>query len=316
MNLNQKKIIEGNNVSKKYGKNKWGIKNCNLKIYKNKITGFVGKNGAGKTTTIKLILGLIKPTENAMYINNNEINSHTKNKDIGYLPENVDFPNILCIEDFLFSIASTRGIRQVEFCHRIENLLKYYDLYHERKIPIGNLSKGMKQKIGIIQAIIHDPSIIILDEPTAGLDPISINKTVSLLLKQKNGGKTIILSSHHLDELEKVIDEVVFFDENKVIAQKSMSDIKNKTEIVCIKYISINDSLIEKIKRENDSIINIHNTYMQIYNNHNKERLLMNDIITKYKRYGIEITSIAPKEVTLHEYYMDLICNFSKEVIS
>ena len=170
-------------VSKYYGKNKKGVNNLNISIEKNKTTILIGRNGAGKTTTIKLILGLLYASQGKIVYLDDAYSIVSGNKKIGFLPEIMYLPEQMTIKEFLINISRMRGLSKKEAIKDIESYSKKLGIYDSLNKQICKLSKGMRQKVGIIQAFIHNPEVLILDEPTSGLDPES-KKQLFDLIKQ------------------------------------------------------------------------------------------------------------------------------------
>lgn len=219
-------MIELINLTKFYGNLK-AVNNLNLKIEPGKIYGFLGPNGAGKTTTIKMIMGLINPTEGKIIINRNELNLKNLQKikfTIGYLPEDLILYDKLKGKEFLEFIC---GIYKVEnSIKKMDYFLDLFRLKNDMNKFIEDYSHGMKKKISIIAALIHDPDILILDEPTSGLDPITIRILKDILLKKKKENKTIFFSTHILDIAEYLCDEVGIINKGKLIFAGTLEELR------------------------------------------------------------------------------------------
>ncbi len=195
--------IKIQNLTKYYGKNR-GIENLDLEIFSGEIFGFLGPNGAGKTTTIRCMMNILLPTEGEIWINGGKVErSNPKlRENIGYITEAGLLPENYTADDFLTYVESMRGIPSP----RRKELVQLFDLPVKKKI--GELSKGNKQKVSIIAAFMHDPDVLILDEPTTGLDPLLQQETYNLILDAKSQGKTIFFSSHNLSEVQRICDRV------------------------------------------------------------------------------------------------------------
>jgi ABC-2 type transport system ATP-binding protein len=218
-------MIKTENLTKYYGKNR-GIENLNLEILDNEVFGYLGPNGAGKTTTIRLFLDLIKPTRGKVEIFGKKVDKNFWNikSRIGYLPGELHLYENLTGKEFLEFITCLR---------RNVNKKKMKDLIDRFNVdifkPIRDLSQGNKQKIGLIQAFIHDPDLIILDEPTLGLDPFMQEEFYKLITEEKKNGKTFFISSHILHEVEKICDRVGIIKDGKLIALEAVKDLREKT---------------------------------------------------------------------------------------
>ncbi len=205
-------IIKTENLGKTYrgkkGRRVDALKDLNLEVQKGEVFGFLGPNGAGKSTTIKLLMGLIFPTSGRFVINGIEGKDIRYKKFVGYLPENPSFYDYLTGEELLYFVGRNFGMSSKELQARAEELLRTLDLHEARKRPIRSYSKGMVQRIGLAQALIHDPDILILDEPMSGLDPLGRILVKELILKLKDRGKTIFMSTHILNDIEVLCDRV------------------------------------------------------------------------------------------------------------
>ena len=190
-------------LSKFYGSTR-GIEDLNLEIMSGEIFGFLGPNGAGKTTTIRCMMNILLPTKGKIWINGTQVNRKNNDlrKKIGYIPEGLSLPENYSAKDFLSYIESMRGSSSP----RREELVKRFDLPEKKKI--GELSRGNKQKVSVIAGFMHDPDVLILDEPPSGLDPLLQQEVYDLLLEAKQRGKTIFFSSHNLDEVQRICDRV------------------------------------------------------------------------------------------------------------
>lgn len=205
-------IISFDSITKDYKtgfrKKKTALKDFSLGIHDGEVFGFLGPNGAGKSTAIKILLNLIFPTKGRAEILGKEVGDKGIRKFIGYLPENPYFYDYLNPLELLKFAGKTSGIDSMKIQERTEELLNTVGLWDERKRAIRNYSKGMVQRTGLALALIHDPKIVILDEPMTGLDPIGRRKVIDLILKLKSEGKTIFFSSHILQDIERVCDRI------------------------------------------------------------------------------------------------------------
>ncbi len=216
-------ILEIKDFSKNYG-NFQAVKSLNLEIPEGKIVGFVGKNGAGKSTTIRSILNMINPTSGSISVFGlDSIKDTKKIKDsVSYIPSEASFyDDITCKQLFDFAKQFTDTSDE-----EIQNLAKYFELDLSKKIT--ELSFGNRKKVTLIQGFLKNSKLMILDEPTNGLDPLMQNKFFELILKEKEKGKTIFLSSHNLSEVEKYCDKVAIIKEGVLVDYFDMKDIKIK----------------------------------------------------------------------------------------
>ena len=184
------------------------LEGLNLEIQQGEIFGFVGPNGAGKSTTIKLIMNLLFPTRGQVRILGEEAHHPRARREMGYLPENPSFYDHLTGEEFLFFAGSLVGMRGRALKDRVQDLLTLVGLDHAQKMSIRKYSKGMMQRLGIAQALVGDPQLVIMDEPMSGLDPLGRAEMVRLILNLRAQGKTVFFSSHILHDVETICDRV------------------------------------------------------------------------------------------------------------
>ncbi|NNU74454.1 ABC transporter ATP-binding protein [Clostridium estertheticum] len=221
-----KYVLKINNLSKKY-KNIKVVDNINLNIKEGTIYGFLGPNGAGKSTTIRMILGLIKATSGTVKLFGDDIQENRIKilKRIGAIVESPSYYGHLSAYDNLKIWAELKGVNS----NKIVEVLKLLNLSEAKNKKINNFSLGMKQRLGIAQALIGDPDFLILDEPTNGLDPMGIREIRNLLISlAKDHNKTIFISSHILSEMELIVDDVGIINKGKLLYEGSLSKLKSE----------------------------------------------------------------------------------------
>ena len=218
-------VIEIKNLTKDYGSNQ-GIFDINLNIEKGEMIGFVGTNGSGKTTTIRNIMGFIKPTSGQVLVNNKSSWEHASEivKDIGYVPGEIAFPDLKTGIDFLKCQAEFLNMKNMDYANELIERLQL-----DPRANLKRMSKGMKQKTALVAALMNDAPIIILDEPTTGLDPLMRVTFLDIIKEEHKKGKTIFMSSHMFEELETTCDRVALINDGKIIDVVNMDDIRNRT---------------------------------------------------------------------------------------
>lgn len=290
-------IIEIKNLTKIYGKNR-GIDNVHLNIEEGEIFGFIGPNGAGKSTTIKLLLNLIFPTSGeAKIFNLNCVTETVKIKqNIGYVPSEVRYYDNMTVEELIGYAKSFHTDIDNEY---VDELCKTFDV--EVKKNISELSLGNKKKVAIIQALLHKPKLLILDEPTNGLDPLIQQKLFSTLLKLKGDGATIFLSSHNLTEVEEFCDRVAIIREGKILEVKNISDFTNKK----VKRITLklSEDIMEELTSLGAENLEINKNTISFNYNGDINKLL--SVITKYKLEDLIIEEKKLSEVFMSYYDME-----------
>ncbi len=229
-------IIQLKNLTKKF-KFVTAVNNLNLEIYKGEILGFLGPNGAGKTTTMKLIASLLHPNEGEIFIRENgklqKLSSHNKDyllDNIGFLIENPEFYKDRTPRQLLTLFAKLKGYPRKKIENQVEEIVHMVGLSQWIDQKLGTFSKGMRQKIGILSALVHDPSILVLDEPQTGLDPKARREIRELLLQLKNQGKTIFLSSHLLYEIAEIADRVAIISHGILVACDTLENLESQAK--------------------------------------------------------------------------------------
>lgn len=218
-----------------------GVKGLSLEIKEGEIFALLGLNGSGKTTVIKLILGLLFPTTGKIYIQEKLMPDKEIIQQIGYLPELPYFYRFLTVGELLNLYARLSELPQEEINQRIEETLEIVKMRKEKNTRLTELSRGMLQRIGIAQALLHNPQILIFDEPVAGLDPLGIREMREILLKLKKEGKTVFFSSHIISEVEKISDRVGILNEGelvRVLEQKDWFSRNGRLEEVFLEVVS------------------------------------------------------------------------------
>jgi ABC-2 type transport system ATP-binding protein len=205
------------NISKTYVSEfkrtrKIAVDNISLSIEKAEIFGIIGVNGAGKSTIIKMIMGFIRPDAGQILVSGKVPLDPDSRSKVGYLPENPYFYDNLTARELLMFSCQASGLDKKESVHRIEILLKKVGLYAEQNQKLRTFSKGMTQRAGICFALVHDPGIIILDEPMSGLDPLGRRMVIDLISDLKKRGKTVLFCSHILNDVERICDRVGIMD--------------------------------------------------------------------------------------------------------
>lgn len=237
-------ILELKHLSKKYG-DKTIICDLSLSVPKGAIYGFVGENGAGKTTTMKMILGLEEKTSGEILINGIPVTFGTNktNAMTGYLPDVPEFYNYMTAQEYLKFCGEITGLSKEQLKTKIPDSLSLVGLTMDKK-KIKGYSRGMKQRLGIAQALLNDPELLICDEPTSALDPSGRNEFLEMLVNLK-GKMTILFSTHILNDVERICDQIGILNQGKLVVEGSLSELKNKYAKKQVELVfSIKDDLI------------------------------------------------------------------------
>ena len=225
------------------------VDDVSIRIMPGEVYGLIGPNGSGKSTTMKALLGLVAPTSGQCSIFGKDSLQVDSRDEVGFLPENPYFYKHLSGEETLKFYGKLCGIRGTKLKDRVEELLKLVDLTDARHRRIGGYSKGMLQRIGLAQALIQEPRLVILDEPTAGVDPLGSRQIRDLIFKLKEQGITVFLCSHLLEQVQEVCDHVGIIFQGKMVKEGKLEDliaVENQTEII---LQDASPELVEKIQQ-------------------------------------------------------------------
>lgn len=274
------------------------LKDISFSLNRNEIFGFLGPNGAGKTTTIKIIVGLLNPDKGKVKILGGCPKDENIRKRIGFLPEQPYFYEHLTGEEFLDYTGRLYDIPKKERNERIKYLLERVGLYKDRKKMIRTYSRGMLQRLGIANALISDPEILILDEPLSGLDPIGRKEIKDLIYEQKKNGKAIFFSSHILPDVEEICDKIGIISSGKILKIGSLNEILKgeiKGVLITVRNLNfekINDLIFEK--RGNEYIL----------------RVLQNEVEDVLKKLlsfeNVKIVSVKEEFFSLEEIFLKI----------
>ncbi len=214
------------NLTKKYGNQK-AIDSISFTLNKGEVVGFIGPNGSGKSTTMKSICGILKPDSGRVLVNGQNVEAssiHIRRK-IGYLPESNPLYYEMYVKEYLFHVGKIYTIDGLK--ERVKEIIELTGLVQEQHKKIGQLSKGYKQRVGLAQALIHDPEILILDEPTTGLDPNQLSEIRELIIKISEE-KAVLLSTHILQEVEAICQRVIMINKGKIVNDSTTESVRQK----------------------------------------------------------------------------------------
>lgn len=291
-------LIEIKNLTKDYGNNQ-GIFNINLNIEKGEMVGFVGTNGSGKTTTIRNIMGFIKPTSGEVKVKGLSSYEHASeiSKLIGYVPGEIAFPDLPTGIDFLKCQAEFLNLKNMDYANELIERLQL-----DPRANLKRMSKGMKQKTALVAALMNDSPIIILDEPTTGLDPLMRDTFLDIIKKEHAKGKTIFMSSHMFEELETTCDKVALISDGHIIDVANMNDIRNRP----IKEFKIefnNQEDYQKFQKENYEIIRLQDQYNQV--TIKIKTIETGNLLTTLCNYDVKFVSEIP--YTLERHFKEIL---------
>jgi len=302
-------IVEAVNLTKIYSssvgrKTVVALNDFNLAVKPGTIFGLLGPNGAGKTTFIKILLGIAQLTSGDAKIFNKSLSDYKVKKKVGYLPENHKYPLYLTGEQVLKFFAELSGYESENLEQRINYLLDIVNMEKWRNTKIKAYSKGMMQRIGLAQAMVNDPELIFLDEPTDGVDPIGRKEIRTVLENLKADGKTIFLNSHLLSEVEMVTDRVAILNKGKLLKEGTVEEFTMQKEQVKITIDASVTSLKENGFFNEFKIIEESGNQFTANINDNKE---LNSLIDGLRKKDIIITSVVPNKSSLEDYFISVI---------
>ena len=297
--------IEIENLTKEYPfgflhlKKKTSLEGLDMQVETGEVFGFIGPNGAGKSTTIKLLMGLIFPTAGTARILGKPISDVEMHRDIGYLPEQPYFYDYLTAAEVLDYFARFHGLTATDRKERVERMLRNVGLETARKIQLRKYSKGMLQRVGLAQAILHDPKLVILDEPMSGLDPVGRREVRDIILELKRQGKTVMFSTHILSDAEMLCDRVGVIVGGKlrgVGAPGQLMDMKAQgMEILFELTGASNAPLLSKATKTGDRY------RLQVAEDE------LYAAIEQLRAAGGRILSVTQVKATLEEFFMNLV---------
>lgn len=303
-----------NNLTKKFGPQR-AVDNITFEVKTGEILGFLGPNGAGKTTTMKMITCYMAPNDGDITVNGTSIHDNQEDikRRIGYLPESNPLYYDMPVTEYLEFVAELQGIPKEKVNERVIEMIRVCGINDEKHKKIGELSKGYKQRVGLAQAMIHDPEILILDEPTTGLDPNQIVE-IRKLIKELGREKTVILSTHILSEVEATCDRILIINKGKIVADGTSDLLKQQSSDRELIRITIEDApgkdeIVEKLQKlENVSLVDP-KSENQFMVSGESGTTLRKDIFKLCVKSKWVLTEMTPIETKLEDIFRELTQN-------
>ena len=293
--------IKVSNITKEYGAQK-ALDQVSFQIETGEIVGFLGPNGAGKSTMMKILTTFLKPSEGIATVNNFVVSENTMEvqKSVGYLAEHNPLYLDMYVREYLQFNAEIYKIPKSE----VEKIIEKTGLTSEAHKKIGQLSKGYRQRVGLANALLHDPEVLILDEPTTGLDP---NQLVEIreLIKNVGKSKTVLLSTHIMQEVEAICDRVIIINKGKIVLDKKLQDLKkNARQIVEVEF----DYRVEEVAlKQIDKVEKVENTSGFVYQIYfNSETDMRSKVFDYAHDNGLKILQLHQKNATLEKLFIEL----------
>lgn len=308
-------MIEVKNITKKYG-SVTAVDNISFKINEGEVIGLLGPNGAGKSTTMNMITGYIEPTEGEIIIEGYNISKKSKKAkaQIGYMPEGVPLYSDLTVKEFITYMAELKKVDRKERKEKVEKIIKQTGLKEVEKKLTCNLSRGYKQRVSLAGALVGEPKILILDEPTVGLDPKQITE-IRALIKELGKTHTVILSSHILSEVSQICNKVIIINKGKIVAIDTPENLEKKVSNNNITYVTVEDTenRMDKIKEKITEIkelklIKENEDGTKQYTLKSEPNVdLRKTIFTEFAKENITIFEMKQADSTLEDAFMKLI---------
>ena len=303
------------NLTKLYGSQR-AVDNISFTVKTGEVLGFLGPNGAGKTTTMKSIACYLTPSSGDIRVGENSVltDQQKVKRCIGYLPEHNPLYLDMGVIDYLKFVAELQGVPKNEVPHRLKEMINLTGLGLEKHKKIGELSKGYRQRVGLAQALIHNPEVLILDEPTTGLDPNQIIE-IRELIREIGKHKTVILSSHILAEVEATCDRILIINKGQIVADGTASDLRQKAQgaevlSLCIEDVAIEEAMaelrkLETVKQVDLAHTNEHLIVVQSKPQNSSKRAVFNMCVEN----GWVLTEMTPAETKLEDVFRELTVN-------
>lgn len=303
-------MIEVRGLTKKYG-DRVAVDDISFSVAKGEILGFLGQNGAGKSTTMKMVTGFMPSTKGTSSVAGFDVfeNPQEVKKRIGFLPETPPLYNELLVSEYLLFVAELRQVPKAQRSTLVARAVERCQLGEVRDRLIGNLSKGYRQRVGIAQAIVHEPEVVILDEPTIGLDPKQVSEARSLIQSMR-GERTLIYSTHILSEVAATCDRIIVIDRGRIVAQETIEQLEKRglarTELVLKNVSETVVAAVRNLKGVKDVKVVSNGTQRLVVESERSEEL-MSEISKAVVKENGGLIRMAPVKLNLEEYYLDLI---------
>lgn len=300
--------ISVNELSKVYksgmkGREVVALSDVSLTVRRGDIFGLLGPNGAGKTTLVKTLLGSLHPTKGSAAINGMSINNPASRARVGFLPENHRFPDYLTGKQMMKIFGGMAGMGGGEIKARTNELLELVGMAKWHDTKIAKYSKGMMQRLGLAQALINEPDLIFLDEPTDGVDPVGRREIRDILNRLKEQGKTIFLNSHLLAEVEAVCDTVAILDKGKLIKTGPIMELTKISPTYHVETVALSLDAAEQVKRVFPNADMKHNNITVTFD----ETKQLTKLIDILRDNHVEITAAVPVKVSLEDSFLQLL---------
>ena len=308
-------IISTKNITKEFSAKSFSkekitaLNKFTFEVNQGEIFGLLGPNGAGKTTLVKVLLGILFPNEGEAQIFEKDINDESIKSKIGYLPENHKFPNYLNGEQVLRYFGKLSGMSDIDAKKKSEEYLKLVDMEKWKKTKIKKYSKGMMQRLGMAQALINDPELIFLDEPTDGVDPIGRKEIRDILINLRSLGKTVFLNSHLLSEIELICDRVAILNKGVLIKEGSIEEMTTSEDNYKFITTEMNEEVVNALLTKYKAVLQSKHEFQY----RSEDLKGVNDVIDFLRSKKVLIQDVTKEKNTLESMFINLIEQQSEE---
>jgi len=292
-------IVNFSNINKRFGQTQ-AVDNLSFEVRAGEIFGLLGPNGAGKTTSIRMILDIFEPDSGEISVLGGPMEEQKKNR-IGYLPEERGLYQDIPLERCLTFLATLKGMEESQAKTTLHDYLKQFDLYEHRGKKVKELSKGMQQKAQLITTLLHDPELVIIDEPFTSLDPVNTEMVKDMLEKKRDEGKAIIMSTHQMNQVEELCDRIMLIDHGHRVLYGTLKDIQNQFASRDILVTPLSD-LPENISGVTN-IKKLNGRYQLVLEENAEPNLILKDLINR----GVDLSEFEIAVPPLNEIFIQVV---------
>ena len=300
--------IEARGLRKAYS-SRWGGKSIlaldglDLDVRPGELFGLLGPNGAGKTTTVKILLGLTRPTSGEARLFGIPSAQPASRRRVGYLPEGHRFPGYLTARETLAIFGRMSGLDRATLRTRVLPLLERVGLAAWKDVRVKKFSKGMTQRLGLAAALVHDPDVLLLDEPTDGVDPVGRREIRDLLREEASRGRAILVNSHLLSEIEQTCDRVAVLRSGKVVAQGTIAELTSTSSRYRMKVAPVDEMLLESVRAQGAEVTRV-NGHLELCA---RDLEQLNAVVDRVRARGGLLSELAPMRASLEDVFVDLV---------
>jgi ABC-2 type transport system ATP-binding protein len=281
-----------------------------FRVEPGQVFGLLGPNGAGKTTTVKILLGLTHPTEGSARLSGLLVGDPASRRSVGYLPEGHRFPGYMTARQTLWTFGRMSGLDSAALRRRVPELLERVRLSAWTDVRVKKFSKGMTQRLGMAAALVHDPDILLLDEPTDGVDPVGRREIRDLLQEEAGRGKAILLNSHLLSEIERTCDRVAVLREGRVVAEGRIEDLTASGSRYRLVADGMDDALIEAFRATGASVERVNGHFDLTA----RDLDHVNTLVDRLRAGGARLRELAPLRSSLEDVFVELVRDGERSV--